>query len=171
MSEFENGRAIVTSPEPVKENTTQSFPIPRDLRHLAPMTCKEKTRYALNGIGISQTGRILRATATDGRKLMTMTFHHEGDGSLDEEQILPVELIKGIKNANGYPTVYVDVDEREATVVDNHLGTKQSASKVEGRFPKVDAIIPNDEPEPVETICVNPKYLKEIGRASCRERV
>src|SRR5437773_5670547 len=143
---------------------------------------QQDVRYYLNGLLLETDGKALRAVATDGHRLALCETELSGKARTSQQVIVPRKGVLELQRILGTE------NNIELAVGTNHvraqIGEIRFTSKlIDGRFPEYARVIPSNPPKTVEAdrenlrqalqrtaILSNEKY-REIGRASCRERV
>lgn len=116
---------------------------------------KQDVRYYLNGICFMPDGRV---AATDGHRAMIASKH---------ENKIKSNVIVSISKSPTKNYSYAVIDTR-AKIVTYHnnfdvLVGAGICSEVDGKFPDIDRIIPN-QTAPAEQIGFNAKYLSDVER-------
>ena len=124
---------------------------------------KDKMRYATSSVQIAPN----RTVATDGRILAVVTSNLDGcDRSEFTPFLMPAESVKDLAkciSGRGNPGVTeLDAEETEANghAKFRHAGGSVVATKDEGTFPDVDAVIPTGEP--TFSVAFNPSMLARL---------
>lgn len=97
---------------------------------------QDSTQYAINGVAVSRKNGVSRAVATDGRRAMIV---ERDDAGPDFAQVIV---------PNGILEKFVDDKEvvlhcDGSKIVVSAGGTTRTGEVVEGKFPNVDAVVPD----------------------------
>lgn len=107
---------------------------------------KERTRYAINGVLWSRTGKKLQLIATDGRRLAWTNLSVEKSWGKDEksEAIVPVKTLNLISRLRGEADDPIDVKIHPNQVLLRTPRATISSVLVEGHFPNYEDVVPRD---------------------------
>lgn len=128
-----------------------SFEIPAKqwaaaLRRVAFAAAQERTRYALNGVLVSLSGKGIEWVATDGRRL-SLVEGEAKSASGSAKAILGLKMVSFLERifADADAPLRVSMDKRFCRVAS--AGTEVLGRLVEGTYPDYRAVIPKDLPE------------------------
>jgi hypothetical protein len=164
--------------------------IPRKVLATVPTCCdRENSRYALGAVLIERDRslNVCRATASDGRRLLTTVWEEPDCYPINNEQHHEFESVliasddcKKLAKLGGYkasllrskPVLdYVMLTEvpsvpQPKTVTfscsDGQAAVSQQVQVVEGRFPRWRDVMPTDFEDEYISVAVNPKLLEEL---------
>ena len=109
---------------------------------------KDDVRPMWQAVQLTCTNGTCKATALDGRKLMTICVPYDGD---EGTMLIPV-----IKPPKGTQVI---ISDSESEIMFDFLTEKQVVRKFEGDFPNVEKFFREDEPK--FRIGFSPKLLKD----------
>jgi DNA polymerase III sliding clamp (beta) subunit (PCNA family) len=137
-------------------------------RNRNPALCaaKEETRYAINGVALTQgpCGRTFLA-ATDGRKVSMVVAETEDGDDLHAGQppaVYPVAAFKACLKATPRRASDARIRLNGKAVVEA-AGATSEFSRLDARFPDVWAVAPTGDPQ--VRLRFNAKYLGEVAEA------
>lgn len=146
----------------------------RFLPMIAPMVCKEPTRYYLNGVYIEPHPNLpgVLAVATNGHILGVA---YDKDGCADTGRIFPLsrDLLTNIKKHASqarFDGETVQLFREQATGATTKPGPEKRlfiglSEQIDGTFPDWRRVVPKDSTAPTGNISFNPDYLKAVSRA------
>ncbi len=143
--------------------------IQRMIRRTIFATDTESTRYALGGIQLKAEGETLQLVATDSRRLAlsTATCSYHGEMTAPETPpVIPAKAMAMIERS-----LTDDDTEVHIAIHDNDILIRSGASTiysrlVEGRFPKYEAVIPQNSAASLELV-VDPFYSAVRQAQNC----
>ena len=104
----------------------------------------DETRYILNGVLISVTGKKIRFVATDGRRLAFIEKDFPNKNVKNFEMIVPVKAIQELLKILNWDGV-VQIIPTQNQAVFNFGETVLVSRLIEGHFPNYEQVIPKNE--------------------------
>ena len=158
--------SVATFPsEPCFELST---PLVRELvKRTVFATDNESSRFALGGVLLELSTKVVTAVGTDGRRLAKMEGPATGfNGSpSDAQPIVPARAMQLVERCLGAADAPVHVAVRPSEILVNTGLTTISARLVEGRFPRWRDVFP-DRPEAVRVSLVTGPLLAAVRQAA-----
>lgn len=112
-------------------------------------TARENSRYAINGVLLKRTGKILELVATDGRRLALSKGKCAQSGGEESQCIVPTKALNLLMKLASDSEANVSVVIEENRIVFMVAGADEapsmlSSNLVEGAFPPYQDVIPKD---------------------------
>ena len=122
------------------------------------------TVYAINGVRVQSNGRGYRLDATDGKRLAT--FRDANGDTAELDVIVPRDAIKSAKIGVRTDSVRIECRDGDWSIVNGQL--RVQFVPLDGTFPPVDDVIPEQDREADSAIGLNCEYLADAATL-CRE--
>jgi hypothetical protein len=144
--------------------------LPKFIRSIIKCTDTESSRYALGGVKCSFDGDTSTCVATDGRKLVAVSYHDDTGGESFDGIIDGKALAKAVGAVTNGKSGWASVshDNGAARVTGHEFkkpnGLIAAAPLVEGRFPQHEKVFGIYDAPPADYCCVklDPVLLKEL---------